>query len=190
MQAQLKELGVEPRAASSYNGYPTPSIPWSSSSLGSDGQAWGDSSQRRVSSSTAPLPGYAPASGVDTAEYRPLPNYKTGAFGDNYLGVSSADSLLSHINGTSLSVFGAEIDITNFVQSEGDYDRSVMSYSHFVNVSLRSDVNIEYLQFPDYHELSQYAHWYLQSLNPYTMLVDKRAFMDLVRPRPLCMTPN
>ncbi|KAF2186760.1 hypothetical protein K469DRAFT_144948 [Zopfia rhizophila CBS 207.26] len=182
LQGQLKEMGVEPRTVSGYNSFPPSGVPWSSS-LGNDGQGWVDPSQRRMS--TPPLPGYSHSigapNGLDNTEYRPLPQFKTNSIGDNYLGVSSADSLLSHIKGTSLSVFGTEIDITDFVQNEEDYDKSVMSYSHFLNVALNSDQQVEHAPFPEYTILNEYSNWYLRSLNPYTALLDKPAFTQLIR---------
>lgn len=178
LQAQLKDLGVEPRTPSNYTAYLSSSMPWPTSSLGNDSQGWGDASQRRAS--TSPMPGYAPASGLESTDYRPLPQFKQGSIGDNYLGVSSADSLLSHIKGTSLSLFGTEIDITDFVDNEDDYDNSVMSYNHFLKVALNDDQHVQPVPFPPYQTLSEYSTWYIRSLNPYTMLLDKPTFMALV----------
>ncbi|KAF2708074.1 hypothetical protein K504DRAFT_298521 [Pleomassaria siparia CBS 279.74] len=178
LQAQLKEMGVEPRTPSNYTGYMAPTMSWPPSNLGNDNQGWGDISQRR--SSTSPIPGYAPASGLENTDYRPLPHFKTGSIGDNYLGVSSADSLLSHIKGTSLSLFGTEIDITDFVDNEEDYDKSVMSYNHFLKASLNDDAHVHQIPFPPYHTLKEYATWYIRSLNPYTMILDKPTFMHLI----------
>lgn len=161
-----------------YNEMAPHSLSWPSAGLASDTQSWPDTLQRRTS--TSPMSGYAPASSVENTGYRPLPEFKQGSFGDNYLGVSSSDSLLSHIKGTSLSVFGTEIDITDFVQSEVDYDESVMSYNHFLKVVLNEDTQVEYVPFPSYQMLNEYATWYLRSLNPYTMLLDKPTFMNLV----------
>jgi hypothetical protein len=179
LQAQLKEMGVEPRTPTNYTGYLSSSIPWPTQNTGPESQGWGDASQRRAS--TSPIPGYTPASGLESTDYRPLPQFKTGSIGDNYLGVSSADSLLSHIEGTSLSLFGTEIDITDFVDAEeGDYDNSIMSYNHFLKVALNEDRHIQHVPFPPYQTLSDYATWYLRSLNPYTMLLDRPTFMQLV----------
>ena len=179
LQAQLKELGVEPRAVSGFAAFRNQSPSWQSPGVSSDIQEWPDSSRRR--SSNISMPGYA-GSAVDNTEQRPLPQFKPGnSVGDNYLGVSSADSLLSHINGTSLSVFGTEIDITDFVQSESEYDNSVMSYNHFSRVCLNEDQRVEHVPYPDHKTLSEYSHWYLRSLNPYTMLLHRPVFMHLVR---------
>jgi hypothetical protein len=172
MQSQLKEMGVEPRVPSGYSTFSPPSAPWPSSSNVND---WGDASQRRTS--TSPLVGYPPVSALDNGG--PLPRFKKDSFGDNYLGMASSDSLLSNIKGTSLSVFGHEIDITDFVQNGEDYDNSVMSYNHVIKVALRDD-HVDKVEFPPYPELSEYITWYLRSLNPYTMLQDKPTLMNLV----------
>ncbi|KAF2679892.1 hypothetical protein K458DRAFT_112179 [Lentithecium fluviatile CBS 122367] len=172
MQAQLKEMGVEPRAPSGYNSYAPPSATWPPSGVGNE---WEEPSQRRTSLS--PLPGYAPAGALESSG--PLPQFKTSSFGDNYLGMSSSDSLLSNIKGTSLSVFGHEIDITDFIQNEQDYDTSVMSYNHVIKVALGED-RVDPVPFPPYPILSEYCTWYLRSLNPYTMLQDKPTLMKLV----------
>jgi hypothetical protein len=139
---------------------------------------WAHVQQRQSSPSP---PGYIPASGLEPTDYRPLPEFKQGSVGDNYVGVSSADSLLSHIKGTSLSVFGTELDITDFVEeNEEDYDNSELSYNHFLKVILGEDTAVEFVPYHDYNTLQQYATWYIRSMNPYTMLLDKPTFMKLV----------
>lgn len=175
LQSQLKDMGVEPRAPPAYTGYAA-SLPWPSSGVTSE---WGEALQRRTSSS--PMPSYTPASGLENN--RPLPQFKQSSFGDNYLGVSSADSLLSNIKGTSLSVFGHEIDISDFVEDD-QFDRSAMSYDHFLTIALNLE-RVEPEPLPPYQTLSEYCTWYLRSLNPYTMLVHKPTLMDLVRNVPL-----
>ncbi|KAH7121124.1 hypothetical protein B0J11DRAFT_57616 [Dendryphion nanum] len=178
LQNQVREMGQEPRALPSFNPYTSPTSSWPAVNMAGDAQGWADPSMRHTSSPPPPA-GYVPANGMDATDYRPLPQFKTGSLGDNYLGVSSADSLLSHIKGTSLSVFGTEVDITDFVQNE-DYDNSVMSYNHFLKVALNEDRDIEHVPFPAYQSLVDYATWYLRSLNPYTMLLHRPTFMELI----------
>ncbi|KAF2875892.1 hypothetical protein BDV95DRAFT_626283 [Massariosphaeria phaeospora] len=178
LQAQLKEVGVEPRAIANYNDYSTQGPPWSAG-LGGDDSTWDDSPQRRTSTNTSPLSGYAPAQTLERTEHRSLPTFKQDNMGDNYLGVSSADSLLTHIKGTSLAVFGSEIDITDFVENEDDYDQSVFSYQHFLKVAW-NDEEVQPMSLPPYQMLTEYATWYLRSMNPYTMLIDKPTMMQLI----------
>lgn len=172
LQTQLKEHGVEPRAPPAYNALQPPSHPWASSP--NDGQSWSEAPRR---TSSSPLPGYAPASSIIKGES--LPQFKHGSIGDNYLGVAAGHSSLSHIKGTSLSVFGTEIDITDFMADEAEYENSPMSYTTLVKISLGSQ-HVETPPLPPYNELQEYAIWYLRSLNPYTMLVHKPAFMELI----------
>ena len=165
LQAQLKEFGVEPRVSPAYNGIQPPSNTWPSTV--NDGQRWPDEPRQ-----ASPLP------------LQPLPQFKYGSIGDNYLGVAAGDSLLSHIKGTSLSIFGTEINITDFMMDEAEYEASAMSYTALVKISVGGQP-VEAPPLPDYQSLKDYALWYLRSLNPYTMLVHKPAFMNLVRQRSL-----
>ena len=169
LQAQLKELGVEPRAPPAYG-----NMSWPTPSSASEAQEWSNA-QSRLSAS--PLSGYASAG--EKADFRSLPQFKYGSIGDNYLGVASGDSLLSHIRGTSLSVFGTEIDVTDFVQDGTEYENSPFSYSTLVKICVGGQP-VESVSLPPYEALKEWATWYLRSLNPYTMLVHKPAFMDLI----------
>lgn len=178
LQAQLKELGVEPRTTSSYtnSSQSQSSTQWPPSTAASE---WGDAPNRRASTntSTSPAAGYTPASSTLETN-RPLPQYKHQDFGDNYLGVSSADSLLSNISGTSLSVFGHDIDITDFVDDK-DYDNSYMSYTYVMRVAL-SHTQPDPVPLPPYQTLKEYCSWWFRSMHPYIMLLDKPTLMKLV----------
>ncbi|KAF2822622.1 hypothetical protein CC86DRAFT_330338 [Ophiobolus disseminans] len=176
LQDQLKENNIEPRALPAYNALQPPAVPWPSPHRAGDGQTWADP-QRRTSASS--LPGYTPAGTADKLEYRSLPQFKHGSVGDNYLGVGAGDSSLSHIRGTSLSVFGTEVDITDYMKDEAEYESSVMSYTALVKVALGGE-RVDAVPLPPYLALKEYATWYLRSLNPYTMLLHKPAFMDLI----------
>ncbi|CAI6334729.1 unnamed protein product [Periconia digitata] len=171
LQAQLKDLGVEPRTPAHANLVPPPNTSWASPGAPND---WNETSQRPA---TPPhMPDYAPACGLENS--KPLPQFKHASFGDNYLGLSSPDPLLSNIKGTSISVFGQDIDITDFVDSQ-KYDNSAMTYKHFIRIAMNID-RVEPVPLPGYQDLSEYCKIYLRSLNPYTMLVDKRDLMHLV----------
>jgi hypothetical protein len=179
LQVQVKELGGEPRVhPAPFNGA-SPSS-WNATNTEGDMHGWGAETDR---TSASPSPGYATTAAVGTgAEGAHLPEFKRGSIGDNYVGVSSADSLVSHIKGTSLSVFGTEIDITDFVEGAGeeDYEQSPMSYQNYLKVAFNIDQTVEEIPFPDHDQLRTYTFWYLRGLNPYTMLLDKRSFMSLV----------
>ncbi|KAL6702750.1 hypothetical protein ACN47E_000984 [Coniothyrium glycines] len=177
LQAQLKDLGVEPRAPPACNSsLPTPSHPWSSAASESTG--WSDAGRR---TSSASLPGgHVPScSGGGQSEAQTLPQFKYASIGDNYLGVAAGDPLLSHIRGTSLSLFGTDINITDFVMDEAEYESSPMSYTSLVKIALGT-AHVKPPSPLQYKDLREYAVWYLRSLNPYTMLVHKPEFMDLI----------
>ncbi|EAT83057.2 hypothetical protein SNOG_09792 [Parastagonospora nodorum SN15] len=173
LQDQLKENNIEPRALPAYTGLQPPQ--WTPTRA-NDSQSWPDP-QRRASAS--PLPGYMPAGAPEKPEFRPLPSFKRGSIGDNYLGVGTGDHPLSHIRGTSLSIFGTDIDITDYIKDEAAYNSSVMSYSALARLALGED-HVDPVPLPPYKSLNDYATWYLRSLNPYVMLVHKPAFMELV----------
>ncbi|KAI8932280.1 hypothetical protein NX059_010477 [Plenodomus lindquistii] len=184
LQAQLRDLGVEPRAPPAYTAPPPPSHPWSSHAPDSHTTpSWPDGPPSKTSAS--PLPASAPAgtpgnsNSNSRSELQPLPQFKHGSIGDNYLGVAAGDMLLSHITGTSLSVFGTEIDITDHMTGEAEYEESPMSYTTLVKISLGGQ-SVKNPGLPPYDTLKEYAIWYMRSLNPYTMLVHKPAFMDLI----------
>ncbi|KAF2124354.1 hypothetical protein P153DRAFT_258613, partial [Dothidotthia symphoricarpi CBS 119687] len=179
LQAQLKEVGVDPRAPPAHSAnLDVPSHPWTSAGHAGESQAWMDPQQQRPCPS--PLSGYAPASsGVDSSEFPSLPHFKYGSIGDNYLGVASGDSLLSHIRGTSLSVFGTQVDLTDFMMGDAEYEKSVMSYTTLVQITVGGQ-KVERIELPPYNALREYAGWYLRSLNPYTMLLHRPALMQLV----------
>lgn len=180
LQAQLKELGAEPRAPPAYNSVAqTPSHSWSSNP--NDSPSWSEPPKQ---TSLSPSRAYAPASGLVKSEAQMLPQFKHGSVGDNYLGVAAGDPLLSHIKGTSLSVFGNDVDITDFVMDGAEYESSPMSYTTLIKVALGNQP-VPSPDLPPYKDLNEYAVWYLRSLNPYTMLVHKAAFTDLVGNTPV-----
>ena len=183
LEAQLRDLGAEPRPPPAYTAPPPASHPWSPSSASRPA----DSLARHSSWSEAlPKPSPPPAATPGSTEAPPLPQFKPGSIGDNYLGVTAGDGLLSHICGTSLTVFGTKIDITDHMAAEAEYENSPMSYSTLLGIALGGQ-KVQQPALPPYDTLKEYAIWYLRSLNPYTMLVHKPVFMDLVsiplRPR-------
>ncbi|OCK83397.1 hypothetical protein K432DRAFT_347212 [Lepidopterella palustris CBS 459.81] len=191
LQTQLKENGIEPKQSAGYNGYAPAGyqpqgLQWTPLGAEPHGQPWRPEQSPGVANAP-PLPVYGnsvgaslPPLALDSNVLGALPAFKVGSIGDNYLGVSSADSLLSPIKGTSLSVFGTEIDLTDFIQGDADYRDSIMSYEHFLSVALNRDQDIEVVPYPPFQKLAEFANWYLRSLNPYTAILDKPTFMNLI----------
>ncbi|KAL5119383.1 hypothetical protein ACEQ8H_002652 [Pleosporales sp. CAS-2024a] len=175
LQDQLKEHNIEPRALPAYTGMQQPPPQWPPTRP-HDSPCWQDARRR---TSASPLPAYSPAARSEKLEYRPLPSFKHDSIGDNYLGVGAGDHPLSHIRGTSISVFGTEIDITDYMKDAQGYETSVMSYTALARVAFGEDP-VDPVPLPPFKSLNDYATWYLRSLNPYTMLVHKPAFTELV----------
>jgi hypothetical protein len=125
----------------------------------------------------------------ETNLFRALPTFRTGCTGDNYLGVSSGNSQLSSIKGTSLSILGMEIDIADFSSNDMDEpDATVLhgalynkSYQAFLQSALNINPRIEKPALPSREEGFTYAQWYFRVLNPFCPILHKGAFVSLVR---------
>ncbi|KAF7441469.1 transcription factor Cys6, partial [Pyrenophora tritici-repentis] len=62
---------------------------------------------------------------------------------------------------------------------ETEYEASPMSYTTLINIAI-SGQHVDRIELPPYTELYEYTIWYLRSLNPYTMLVHRPVFLDLI----------
>ncbi|TAQ91549.1 hypothetical protein B7494_g27 [Chlorociboria aeruginascens] len=106
---------------------------------------------------------------------RPTLTFRAGSNGGNYLGVSPADSSLSSIRGTALSILGMEIDIAAFDAPEMDEpDSSVFhprlynkSYQSFLQSALNINIRIGKVDLPSRQEGLTFADWYFRALHPY-----------------------
>lgn len=121
-----------------------------------------------------------------------LPEFRKGLHGDNYLGVSSGNSFLSSIRGTSLNVLGMEINIADFASTDldGPVQPSLQqeplynkSYQSFVMSAFGINPRLEKVALPPKTEGLTYAQWYFRALNPYLPTMHKPTFMALVSPR-------
>lgn len=110
-----------------------------------------------------------------------LPEFKSGCSGDNYLGVSSENNWLSPIKGTSLALFGMEIDLAKFTPPEHEMGQSAMSYETFLENSFGKDRQQTYVPpLPTYDQCKTYAEWYFRSIQPFTPILHKPDFMALL----------
>ncbi|KAF2138262.1 uncharacterized protein K452DRAFT_91007 [Aplosporella prunicola CBS 121167] len=189
MQAQLKELGVEPKVIPAVHSYaPTPQPAqngWPTATA--DGHLWGSAPPANTNAMTYPPASSEPTSAndIDSTQFRTtnLPTFRSGLNGDNYLGVSSANSVLSPIKGTSLSFYGMEIDLADFVPDDVEDISSPMSYRHFLAVAMNASDRPKphKVDLPSSHqECETYASWYFRGLHPYTPVLYKPHFMDLL----------
>lgn len=163
LEKQLKEHGLDPvhppRASSAYatDNVSSPPVEQPTSSWGSLQQpTQGDSSSSKASR---------------------LTDFRAGCIGDNYLGVSSGNSWLSPIEGTSLSLFGATLDLADFVPE--DNPESGTSYQNFLDhafVEKRQNAP----QLPQYDQAKLYGEWYFRSIQPMLPILHKPHFMQLL----------
>lgn len=120
-----------------------------------------------------------------------LPQFRGGLAGNNYLGVSSGNSFVSSIRGTSLNVLGVEIDLADYMSADLDepdpnpssfsmnpvYNKS---YHAFVHTAFSGKSNIARPELPPRNEGLTYAQWYFRVINPYLPLLHKPTYMSTV----------
>ena len=123
-----------------------------------------------------------------------LPDYRGNLAGNNYLGVSSGNSLLSSIRGTSLNVFGMQIDLADYTSADLDepdpatsltqpvYNKS---YHAFVYSAFSANPKMAKMNLPPREEGIVYAEWYFRVINPYLPILHKPTFLALVSPKRL-----
>ena len=119
-----------------------------------------------------------------------LPEFRSGLAGNNYLGVSTGNSLLSSIRGTSMTVLGMEIDLADYMSADLDepdptpagtrppvYNKS---YQAFVQTAFGTSPKLNKVELPPRSEGINYAHVYFRVTNPYVPVIHKPSFMATV----------
>ncbi|KAM0720364.1 hypothetical protein Q7P37_004500 [Cladosporium fusiforme] len=173
LQKQLREKGIDPvvqtpTASSAY----APTAAESYTPTEQSNASWGSlqhSERPKMQSSTL---------GDSTPSQPALLNeFRTGCIGDNYLGVSSGNSWLSPIEGTSLSLFGATLDLNEFIPE--DRIDSGTSYQKFLDHAfIEQQKNAPPL--PSWEQGKVYAEWYFRSIQPMLPILHKPHFMQLL----------
>ncbi|SMR43511.1 unnamed protein product [Zymoseptoria tritici ST99CH_3D1] len=176
LQQQLKENGVEPKPPQviPHGHMPTnASIPfWGQGQNG----AWNPDQHGAYPPSAASA---SAAPEERSAQTSLLPDFRAGCIGDNYLGVQSGNNWLSPIEGTSLALFGTKIDLAEFMPSEHDPLTSAMSYRTFLSHAFgRAQPFVPTM--PPYEQCKVYAEWFFRSVTPFTPVLHKPHFMDLL----------
>ena len=173
-------------------------IQWNETQGNQEHQAW-----KSEANSSSDVPPQYPDDGRETSNeliadnslFR-LPEFRGGLAGNNYLGVSSGNSLLSSIRGTALNVFGMEIDLADYMSSDLDEpDPSNFlakalhnkSYHAFVQSAFSAISKLEKVELPLRNEGLIYAQWYFRVINPYLPILHKPTFISLVSPIRLCL---
>lgn len=121
-----------------------------------------------------------------------LPDYRGNLAGNNYLGVSSGNSVISSIRGTSLNVFGMQIDLADYMSADLDepdpatfltqpvYNKS---YHAFVYSAFSANPKMAKMKLPPRDEGIVYAEWYFRVINPYLPILHKPTLFTLVSPK-------
>lgn len=180
LEQQVRELGAEPKTAGRFAPVREPyNVAWPAHVAGS-GQGW-DVAGRTSTAYDSPLDTRA---GQETNIFA-IPTQSKANESDGWFGISTANSLISPMKGTSLSLFGMRIDISDFV-AEGPEDASPTSYSFLLKLMLSHDKGrtpemLLKAKLPDnYTEAASYTKWYLSSLNPWLPILHKPQMMGLV----------
>ncbi|KAM0706648.1 hypothetical protein Q7P35_005976 [Cladosporium inversicolor] len=167
LKRQLRDNGLEPVHAPAVSAAYANNVPTDSQSQPSPVEpatsSWGTLHQPKGDST--------PAQGVLLSEFR------TGCIGDNYLGVSSGNSWLSPIEGTSVSLFGATLDLAEYIPE--DHVDSGTSYQNFLNKAFVEEQRSP-PQLPDWPTAKMYAEWYFRSIQPMLPILHKPHFMQLL----------
>ena len=119
-----------------------------------------------------------------------LPEFRNGLAGNNYLGVSTGNSLLSSIRGTSMNVLGMEIDLADYMSADLDEPDTTpagtsspvynKSYRAFVQTAFGTSPKLSKVELPPRSEGINYAYVYFRVTNPYVPVVHKPSFMATV----------
>ena len=114
-----------------------------------------------------------------------LPAFRSLRPGGNYLGVSSPSNSLSQLKGLAISVFGMEVDFSEFLADDSEDGRNPTSYSSFA-ASIMGHRTYQYdvraTALPEsYEEMHRWAMMYVDAINPWMPVLHRPAFIELVR---------
>ncbi|KAL8759146.1 MAG: hypothetical protein Q9199_000966 [Rusavskia elegans] len=118
-----------------------------------------------------------------------LPDFRNGLTGENYLGVSSGNSLVSSIRGTSLNVLGMEINLADYMHADldepnpSDYEKKPMynkSYYAFILTAFSAKPKPEEVGLPSREEAMKCVEWFFKVINAYLPVLHRPSFMTLI----------
>ena len=187
LEERLISMGADVKPMVGYHDVATaPLVQWNQAQGNGGAETWDDNGANGGMMLYSSEPSSSRTSESDCFR---LPEFRKGLHGDNYLGVSSGNSFLSSIRGTSLNVLGMEINIADFASSDLDgpvqpalqheplYNKS---YQSFVMSAFGINPRLEKVALPPRTEGLTYAQWYFRALNPYVPMLHKPTFMSLV----------
>lgn len=172
LQQQLRESGMEPKAPPNMSQTFAAFQPYWDQNGGPQG-SWGD-----LSSS-----GVVPGSSQNErhgSQGSALPEFRAGLVGDNYVGVASANPLLSPVEGTQLSLFGMKLDLAEFLPPEEDPESDPLSYQTFLRHSYGRSSQIYKPALPNYSHCTTLAEWYFKAVQPFVPIIHKPDYMKLL----------
>lgn len=118
-----------------------------------------------------------------------LPDFRSGLSGNNYVGVSTGNPLLSSIQGTSMTVLGMEIDLADYASADLDepepsrtdaqpvYNKS---YRACIQTAFGTSPKLSKVEIPPKKEGLEYAQIYFTGVNPYLPILHQPTFMKTV----------
>ena len=195
LEARLTSLGEEVRPYPDYGDPATaPLIQWHENQ-GSSNQHTTETKSENFNAlgygSTINTENTNQGSYTNASELHPpqLPDFRSGLAGNNFLGLSTGNSLLSSIRGTSMTVLGMEIDLADYLSADVDepgpsvstaqpiYNKS---YRAFIQTAFGTSPKLKQVELPPRSEGINYAHVYFRLVNPYLPIVHKPSFLATV----------
>ena len=187
LEDRLISMGADVKPMVAYHDVAAaPLVQWNQAQGNGSLQTWEDNG---ASGSMMAYTSEPSSSRTSESNFIRLPEFRKGLHGDNYLGVSSGNSFLSSIRGTSLNVLGMEINIADFASTDldGPVQPSLQqgplynkSYQSFVMSAFGTNPRLEKVALPPKTEGLTYAQWYFRALNPYLPTMHKPTFLSLV----------
>lgn len=152
---------------------------------------WRERCQRTNSSTPYPSSPYNASRRISQTDgsVSRLPDFRNGLTGENYLGVSSGNSLVSSIRGTSLNVLGMEIDLADYMHADldepdpSDYEMRPVynkSYYAFILTAFSAKPKPQEIGLPPREEGVKLVEWFFKVVNSYLPVLHKPSFMKLV----------
>ncbi|KAK4695136.1 hypothetical protein P7C71_g2558, partial [Lecanoromycetidae sp. Uapishka_2] len=192
LQARLMSLGEDVKPSNGYTDLSTaPLLQWHENERLGTQQTWEGNGRRRDMANVDDqvnkivLNGSSPSTSTD--EQSRLPEFRTGLAGNNYLGLSTGNSLLSSIRGTAMNVLGMEIDLANYMSPDLDepdpstsWTRPVYnkSYRAFVQTAFGTSPKLNKVELPPRSEGLNYAELYFRLAVRTPHSAERRAEMN------------
>ncbi|KAL6714100.1 hypothetical protein ACLMJK_008594 [Lecanora helva] len=191
LESRLAALGEDVGAIDYTDPSTAPLVQWHEEQASSSRQTWDNTGQACQNPHQKGVPTDVKTthrSHESAPEEHPakLPDFRSGLAGNNYLGVSTGNNLLSSITGTSMTVLGMDIDLADYMSADVDEpDPSLngaqpvynKSYRAFVQTAFGISPKLTQVELPPKIEAMNYAHVYFRIVNPYLPLVHEPSML-------------